>query len=218
MKVVADIAALPDSLPAFPLSGVVLLPGAALPLNIFEPRYLAMIDHALRHDRLIGLIQPRAQDGAALFTTGGAGRITAYEETDDGRYLIALTGVCRFDVAQELPLADGGFRSIRPDWQRWSDDLIPPQDSALCREQLLESLKPYLAKMDMSCDQWDAMRRVSCDKLVSTLAMICPFAPDEKQMLLEAPTLAERMKVLRAFLENALTDACCGQSQQDCRH
>lgn len=218
MKTTADIATLPDSLPVFPLSGVVLLRGVALPLNIFEPRYLAMIDHALRHDRLIGLIQPRVSDGGALFTTGGAGRITAYEETDDGRYLIALTGLCRFDVAQELPMADGGFRLIRPDWQRWSDDLASPHDSALCREQLLESLKPYLAKMDMSCDQWDAMRSVPCDKLVSTLAMICPFTPEEKQMLLEAPTLAERMKALRAFLENALTDTCCTSAQQDCRH
>lgn len=206
---VPDMAVLPGSLPLFPLSGVVLLPGVQLPLNIFEPRYLAMIDHALRHDRLIGMIQPRAEGAAALFRTGCAGRLTAYEETDDGRYLITLTGLCRFDVAEELPPSAQGFRLARPDWQPWAHDVSAAGDSAVCREKLLETLGPYLAKMNMSCDQWEAMRSVPCDRLVATLTMICPFTADEKQMLLEAATLPARMKVLSAFLEDALAEKCC---------
>ncbi len=217
MSGVSDITALPQSLPVFPLAGVVLLPHVQLPLNIFEPRYVAMVDHALRHDRLIGMIQPRGEDGA-LFTTGCAGRLTSFQETGDGRYLITLTGLCRFDVTQELVTAPQGFRLVQPDWQRWAHDFAPVTDNAVCREKLLEALGPYLEKMQMSCDQWDAMRSVSCDKLVSTLTMICPFTAAEKQMLLEAPTLADRMKVLGAFLENALNDddCCAGDDAPRC--
>ena len=201
---------LPESLPVFPLSGVVLLPRVQLPLNIFEPRYLAMVDHALRHDRMIGMVQPRTAEDSTLFQTGCVGRLTSYQETDDGRYLITLTGMLRFDIAEELVTTAQGFRLVRPDWSRWHHDVAPVEDTGLCREKLLETLGPYLSKMGMSCDQWDAMRSVSCDKLVSTLTMICPFTADEKQMLLEAPTLPERMKVLRVFLEGALADdACC---------
>lgn len=209
MTRVTDISGLPQSLPVFPLPGVVMLPHVQLPLNIFEPRYLAMVDHAWRHDRMIGMIQPRAADDATLFKTGCAGRLTSFQETPDGRYLITLTGLCRFDVAEELVISPQGFRLVRPDWQPWAHDFAPLHDNAVCREKLLEVLKPYLEKMNMSCDQWDAMRSISCDKLVSTLTMICPFTPDEKQMLLEAPQLADRMKVLAVFLENALNDDCC---------
>lgn len=211
-----DIADLPQSLPIFPLSGVVMPPHVQLPLNIFEPRYLAMVDHALRHDRLIGMIQPRAEGDSTLFKTGCAGRLTAYQETPDGRYLITLTGVCRFDVAQELVTTPQGFRVVQPDWQPWVDDLTPVEDNAVCREKLLDVLKPYLEKMNMSCDQWDAMRSIGCDKLVSTLTMICPFTADEKQMLLEARALGDRMKVLGVFLENALNDDCCAGDTSRC--
>lgn len=218
MTHLADIADFPNSLPIFPLSGVVLLPRVQLPLNIFEPRYLAMVDHILRHDRLIGIIQPREAGSAALFKTGGAGRLTSYQETGDGRYLITLTGICRFDVAQEPVTTAQGFHIAQPDWRPWQHDLQAPEDNDICREKLLESLKPYLEKMKMSCDQWDAMRNVACDKLVSTLTMICPFTVDEKQMLLEAPTLPDRMKVLRVFLENALNDDCCADEQRGLCH
>lgn len=218
MTAQADITAMPQSLAIFPLAGVVLLPHVQLPLNIFEPRYLAMVDHALRHDRLIGMIQPRGEDDAALFTTGCAGRLTSFQETGDGRYLISLSGLCRFNVAEELVTAPQGFRLVRPDWQPWAHDFEPVGDNAICREKLLEVLRPYLEKMQMSCDQWDAMRSISCDKLVSTLTMICPFTATEKQMLLEAPTLGERMKVIGAFLENALNDddCCAGDHAPRC--
>lgn len=194
---------LPLRLPVFPLPGVVLMPRVTLPLNVFEPRYLAMVDDALRADRLIGMVQPA---GNALQTVGCAGRITAFEETDDGRYLIVLTGLCRFNIRHEEALAQGGYRVVAPDWDGFSEDLAPINDGGVCREAMLETLRPYLAKMEMSCDQWEAMRAVSCDTLVSTLMMICPFRDDEKQMLLAAKTLPERMTILRVFLEKALID------------
>lgn len=212
---------LPPVLPVFPLSRVVLLPGISLPLNIFEPRYLAMVDRAMQGDKLIGMIQPRLDATAkpcALYTTGCAGRIVSYEETDDGRYLIALKGICRFDIAAEEPQDKGGFRLVRADWQKYRDDLRVPDDSHVCRQALLDMLRPYLSKMDMTCDQWDSMQQVSCDKLVSTLTMICPFTAEEKQMLLEAATLKDRMTALRAFLESALMDGACGPQDCDMPH
>ncbi len=204
---ITNIAELPATLPVFPLSRVVLLPGIQLPLNIFEPRYLAMVDHAMKTNRLIGMIQPKAGgNGSDLFRTGCVGRITAFEETEDGRYLILLRGICRFDIESEEVLDAGGFRVVRPAWEPYKNDLSPPEENEVCREAMLKTLKPYLANMDMSCDQWESMRNIGCDRLVSTLTMICPFSADEKQMLLEAATLADRMKVLRAFLESAVME------------
>ncbi len=208
MTTVKEAVVLPDVLPIFPLADAVLLPDAVLPLNIFEPRYLAMTNYALAHGRLIGMIQPSPQGG--LYQVGCAGRIARFEETPDGRYLITLSGVSRFLVAAELPLHAGGFRLIQPNWGPYKADVQPVDDSALCRESLLTTLKPYLTKMDMSCDQWDSMRQIPCGKLVATLSMICPFSIEEKQMLLEAPDVESRLKALCAFLENALSDPCCG--------
>lgn len=206
-----DFNRLPDTLPVFPLPRVVLFPGISLPLNIFEPRYLAMVDRAMQGDRLIGMIQPRPLgENGDLCKTGGAGRITSYEETDDGRYLITLKGICRFDVASELPPDAGGFRLVRPDWRAYRHDVSATGENGVCREALLEMLRPYLAKMDMNCEQWDNMRQVPCDRLVSTLSMICPFGVEEKQMLLEAASLDDRMKILRAFLETALMETPVG--------
>lgn len=204
-----DFDRLPQDLPVFPLSRVILMPGISLPLNIFEPRYLAMVDRAMQGDRLIGMVQPRP-DGGGLYHTGGAGRITAYEETDDGRYLIALKGICRFDILEELPQDAGGFRLVRAGWQAYRADVAATAANDVCRDGLLDMLRPYLAKMDMNCEQWDHMRQVPCDRLVSTLAMICPFGVEEKQMLLEAATLEDRMKILRVFLESALMDTPAG--------
>jgi Lon protease-like protein len=195
---------LPERIPIFPLPRVVLLPRVDLPLNIFEPRYLAMIDYAMAHGRLIGMIQhrPDAADGS-LFTTGCVGRIAAFDETEDGRYLIKLRGVCRFDIAAEEPLHAGGFRMVRANFEKYAHDLVDPPENDICREAMLNTLRVYLGKMNMLCDKWEHMRNISCDRLVSTLAVICPFSAAEKQMLLEAPNLKERMKVLSAFLEAA---------------
>jgi Lon protease-like protein len=201
-------ASLPELLPVFPLPEAVLFPQVTLPLNIFEPRYLAMTDYALAHGRLIGMIQPRPH-GAGLFDVGCAGRIVSFKETGDGRYLITLQGVSRFRVEAEAPLHAGGFRLVRPDWASFSGDLAAEDDDGLCRDALIDSLRPYLAKMDMDCDQWQSMREIPCGRLVATLSMICPFTVEEKQMLLEAADVESRMKVLCAFLESALGDGCC---------
>lgn len=195
---------LPANIPVFPLSRVMLLPGVQLPLNIFEPRYLAMVNHAMKHDRLIGMIQPR--EVHSLFKTGCAGRIAAFEETEDGRYLITLKGICRFDVAEELAPDASGFRMIKADWSPYATDMQPESRSDMCREAIMQTLKCYLSKNDMLCDQWEAMRKISCEKLVSTLAVICPFEIEEKQALLEARSLGDRMKILQALLENNVCD------------
>ena len=197
-----DIDKLPAEIPIFPLKRVVLLPHTSLPLNIFEPRYLAMTNDAMAHGRLIGMIQPR-EDGQ-LFTTGCAGRITSFAETDDGRYQITLKGVCRFHLIEQMPEQTGGFLRARVDWQSFTQDLAPESTVDVCRDAMMQTLRVYLDKMGMLCDQWDNMRSISCERLVSTLAVICPFGANEKQMLLEARDLPARMKILHALLHEEI--------------
>ena len=200
---------LPSEIPVFPLARAILLPDVVLPLNIFEPRYLAMVDFALSKDRIIGMIQPRP-DGNTLFETGCAGRIISYNETEDGRYLITLKGVCRFKIMRENAQDKGGFRKVTPDWSGFDADLVPPPQENICRDAMLETLRAYLHKMDMLCDQWETMQTISCDKLTATLSMICPFSVTEKQMLLEAKDLESRMKLLKAFFEEAISQKTTG--------
>lgn len=199
---------LPQEIPIFPLPRVILLPQISMPLNIFEPRYLAMMDHAMGNGRLIGMIQP---NGDKLRKTGCAGRIASFSETEDGRYAITLKGISRFDVKRELALDKSGFRKIVPDWQPYGHDLIPDDSTDLCRDPMMQVLEGYLSKMNMLCDQWETMRSISCERLVSTLSVICPFSADEKQALLEAKTLQERMGILQALFEIAL-----GKQQEGC--
>jgi Lon protease-like protein len=167
-----------------------------------------MVDLALSSSRLIGMIQPGADK--KLCRTGTAGRIVAIEETDDGRYLMTLRGVCRFDVAEELSLAEGGFRRVRPDWSPYRADLTEDQSSDVCRDKLVNVLKDYLQKKDMSCAQWEQIRAAGCEKLMATLTMVCPFAPQEKQALLEAKTLKSRADMLLALLDIARQNADVG--------
>jgi Lon protease-like protein len=195
---------LPKTIPVFPLSGVLLLPHGKLPLNIFEPRYLAMTEDALAtSDRLIGMIQPtepeRPDKPPALYSVGCTGRIGSFSETDDGRYLITLTGVCRFTMFEEIATMRG-YRRVVPDFARWQADLEPPGEARVEREQLLAALKGYFARNAMSAD-WSAINDSPDDRLVTTLAMFCPFEPQEKQALLESETLAERAATLVALLE-----------------
>jgi Lon protease-like protein len=197
---------LPDILPIFPLSGVVLLPQARLPLNIFEPRYLAMIEDALAHERIIGIIQPFATENTAqktppLYRIGCAGRMTSFTETDDGRFLIALTGLCRFTVAEELPL-EAAWRRVRADWSQFLDDLKPPSETAIDRAQLLDAVLPYFQEEGINLDR-HVVENAPDDVLVSSLVMICPLEPNEKQALLEAPDLQARVQLLTALLEMA---------------
>ncbi len=200
---------LPTEFPVFPLPGAMLLPGGRLPLNIFEPRYLAMVDDALGNERLIGMIQPdpnraATPTGPGLYRVGCLGRITSFSETEDGRYLITLAGLTRFAAGVELEMVRG-YRRLRADLARFAADLEPvPQletdaDGAQ-RQTLLRALRAYFATRGFEAN-WEAIDEMADDALVSTLSMICPFEPAEKQMLLEAPTVADRGRALLALFE-----------------
>lgn len=191
---------LPDDLPIFPLPGVLLLPRGQLPLNIFEPRYLAMIDEALRTPhRLIGMIQPR-EDGA-LYDIGCAGRITTFDETPDGRYLVSLSGLVRFRVVRERDQKNG-YRRIEPDWTPFEKDMQPGNALDIDRERLLILLENFFDQHDLSCD-WSVVKDTPDDRLMTCLAMICPFEAEEKQALLEAGCCGHRAKLFMAMLEIA---------------
>ncbi len=196
---------LPAVLPIFPLPGALLLPSGHLPLNIFEPRYIAMVRDALGGDRLIGMIQPSGRDGergaAKVYDTGCAGRITAFSETDDGRYLITLGGLIRFDVARELPLLNGYRRAV-PDFTRFRGDL-EADTGPFDREGFLETLGAYLETAEIESD-WSAIEDTDNEHLITSLAMLCPFAAPEKQALLEAMTLPERVETLTAIMVMAM--------------
>lgn len=198
---------LPETLKLFPLSGVILLPRSTLPLNVFEPRYLALVNDALAGDRLIGIVQPVAGDSESpegrnvpLRQTGGAGRLTAFQETDDGRYLITLSGVSRFDIRSELD-ADTPYRMCEAAWRPYATDLDQGRgEEEVDRDRLLQVLQKYLKVNKLSAD-WDGINKSSNELLVNTLSMISPYGPEEKQALLEAGDLKTRAEVLMALAE-----------------
>lgn len=197
---------LPGSLPIFPLPGVLLLPGGRLPLNVFEPRYLAMVGDSLKSHRLVGMVQPAgAAEGdvgrAEVYGTGCAGRITAFQETEDRRYLITLTGLIRFDVREELP-ALRGYRVVQADWSRYAGDLAEVDPPGIDRPRILDALRAYFEATGISGD-WDAIDETPNEKLITSIAMICPFDASEKQALLEAPSLEQRAEAITAILEMA---------------
>ncbi len=199
-------AALPAILPIFPLTGVLLLPRGRLPLNIFEPRYLAMTRDALAGERLIGMVQP-TDPGApgsdpSVYPTGCAGRLTSFSETEDGRFLITLTGISRFRIREELPLLEG-YRRVVPEWGEFARDLDDGPEPDFDRERLLRSLRGYFQQHQISAD-WDAIGSVPGERLVTFVAMSCPFEPSEKQALLEASDLGERARMLTAIVEMAV--------------
>ncbi len=203
--VILSSAALPSSLPIFPLSGALLLPRGRLPLNIFEPRYLAMVEDALGSGRLIGMVQPSGGENAELvppvYQVGCAGRITSFTETEDGRFLINLLGLCRFRIAEELPM-ERGYRRAKPDWEKFLGDLDQGVDPDIDRDKLMHVLRGYFKLQGITAD-WNAVQNTPNDTLISSLAMICPLAANEKQALLEAPDLHERAELLMALLEMA---------------
>ena len=178
--------ALPTRFPIFPLPGAILLPSGNLPLNIFEPRYLQMTRDAMRTDRVIGMVQPNGggSQRPGLFAVGCAGRITSFAETEDGRYLITLTGVCRYDVIEELRVSTP-YRQVCASFERWQADLEPPAPAECLRPPLFDALRGYFEVHQISAD-WDQIRAAPLGGLITSLAMICPFEPCEKQALLEA--------------------------------
>lgn len=209
MRSYTKIGELPATLPVFPLTGTVLLPRGQLPLNVFEPRYLTMMDAALSGTRFVGMIQPVESEDTSLAPgltrVGCAGRITNYRETDDGRYLITLTGVCRFGVAEEL-LAGTPYRQVRPDYAAFAGDLAADSTTDFPRERLLGALKDYLVRRDLKAD-WRSVMSAPPETLVNALAMLCPFDPAEKQALIEARSWSERVDTLVALLEISAAQA-----------
>jgi Lon protease-like protein len=206
---------LPDTLPIFPLSGVLLLPGGKLPLNVFEPRYLAMIFDALAGHRMIGMVRPVQPGGYAgdglptddgkpkVHKVGCAGRIVSFNETEDGRLLLALSGVCRFEVGRELELAQGGYRRVSAIFSPYRADLDHGDEAVeLDRERLMAALAAFFRGKNLSTD-WDAVKQAADGNLVTSLSMVLPFGPVEKEALLEAADTTARAKLLVAFLEMA---------------
>lgn len=198
---------LPDTIPVFPLPGALLLPRARLPLHIFEPRYLQMLDDTLKTShRLIGMIQPREVPGAGasrLHSIGCAGRLTAFSETEDGRYMITLSGISRFRVSEKL---DGFTPYIRCDvsWEGFDRDLGgPEEDPHFDREKFLSLLARYFAHQELSTD-WESLRDAEDELLINSLSMLLPFDPEDKQALLEAPSLTTRRETLVTLIEFSL--------------
>lgn len=200
---------LPARIPVFPLRGAIALPRTTLPLNVFEPRYLSMVDDALKGDRIIGIIQPVGDGGvtgspsdraAPLQSVGCAARLFAFQEQQDGRMLITLCGVCRFDVADEAKTATP-YRTLQVSYDRFATDLgAVPSTDKVPRAHLLSVLRRFLDARNLNAD-WDAIEQSENEDLVNGLAIAGPFAPPEKQALLEAATLTERADALIALAE-----------------
>ena len=206
---------LPEIIPVFPLAGALLLPRGQLPLNIFEPRYLSMIDDSFRDGhRLIGMIQPDpahpgSEEKPALFRVGCIGRITQMAETGDGRYLLQLTGVVRFRIVEELIVATA-YRQCRVTTIPFADDFVARKgEDAVDRKAVLEALTAFLKANKLKTD-WEGVESAPNEALVNALAMMSPYGPAEKQALLEAPDLKSRAEILIAVTEMELAKKTAG--------
>jgi Lon protease-like protein len=214
---------LPVEIPVFPLAGAILLPRATMPLNIFEPRYLAMVDNAIATSRIIGIIQPLDIEphiespkarATPLKQIGCAGRITGFQELDDGRMLISLTGVCRFRLTSEVDTHEP-YRICRIDVTDFENDLIPGYgEEDVDRHALLQGLRNYMTLNNLEAD-WEAIAKAPTELLINSLSVISPFGPTEKQALLEAEELKTRGEILAtlAEMETAATDPSGGKLQ-----
>jgi len=197
---------LPDTIPVFPLSGALLLPRTRLPLNLFEPRYLQMLDDVLKTDhRLIGMVQSYdGPDGVnKLHSIGCAGRVTAFSETDDGRYMITLAGASRFRLIGEV---DGfvPYRRARVNWQGFERDLGGVEtDDTFDRQKFIDALGRFFDDQGLQTD-WESLREAEDELLINSLSMLCPFEPEDKQALLEAPSLTTRRETLTTLIEYSL--------------
>lgn len=207
---------LPKQIPLFPLAGALLLPRTDLPLNIFEPRYLLMIEEAMKADRVIGIIQPQGTENAnqpALESVGCAGRITSYSETDDGRLLVTITGICRFTVLHEVEVTTP-YRQAEVDYRPFAVDFVSETGArSVNRDQLIKAFRQYLEANNMSAD-WNEVEAVSTEVLVNTLSLLAPYPARDKQALLEAPDLKSRADVLVALTELALAKSSSGTSRR----
>ncbi len=199
---------LPDTIPVFPLPGALLLPRARLPLHIFEPRYLAMVEDCLKTpERLIGMVQPcpgpGKQDPAPLQRIGCAGRLTQFSETEDGRYMITLSGMSRYRVLEEVE-GFTPYRRARVSWTGFDNDLGKTEhDPNFDRSRFLDLLGRYFAARNLSTD-WDSLKEAEDELLVNSLSMLLDFEPEDKQALLEAPSLSTRRETLVTLIEYTL--------------
>ncbi|EAR52919.1 Putative ATP-dependent protease La, LON [Oceanicola granulosus HTCC2516] len=196
---------LPETLPVFPLPGALLLPRGKLPLHIFEPRYLAMLDDVLKTpERLIGMIQPYQSGGVErLHAIGCAGRLTAFSETEDGRYMVTLSGASRYRIVEEVE-GFTPYRRCKASWTGFERDLGPAEkDSGFDRDGFMSLLARYFADQGLSTD-WDSLKDAEDELLINSLSMLCPFEPEDKQALLEAPSLETRRETLITLIEFAL--------------
>lgn len=193
-----------NDVPVFPLPGAIVLPGCDLHLNIFEPRYINMVNDTLSEHRLIAMVQPDSPDGvedigaANIFKTGCAGRITSYQETNDGRIMIVLTGVCRLKFTDDS-LHSNGYRTVTPDWSSYRNDMASAPDTVDV-ESLMAAIEKYLGDNDMQTNI-DSLQKLPPENLVNTLAMHMPFDPIDKQGLVEAESIDARAKLLIALCE-----------------
>ena len=199
---------LPGTLTIFPLPGAILMPGNELPLNIFEPRYLNMVSDALGGDRMIGMIQPDpdAGDDTGLYRTGCAGRISQYRETSDGRIEMVLTGVCRFDVGEEVPTTRG-YRLIMPEWSRFGDDYADHESVLQTQHDLLlHTLRRYFDTRQLEVD-WSLLERLPTIRLMYSMCMALPLGEQDKQVMLETIGPAEQLNTFIAMLEGKLDES-----------
>lgn len=207
-----NVADMPRGLPLFPLRGAILLPRASLTLNVFEPRYLALVDHVLARERLIGVVQPAPEAGNAespvgkdfpLRRVGCAGRISSFTESEDGHVVITLVGVARFAVADEIA-GDTPFRLACVDYAPYTKDFVGGHgEEEVDRPRLIATLRSYLIANNLNAD-WDRINSASNERLVNTLSILSPYGPEEKQCLLEAPDLRSRAEALVALAEMEL--------------
>ncbi len=197
---------LPDTIPVFPLPGALLLPRSRLPLHLFEPRYLAMLDDVLKtSSRLIGMVQPyeAADGGNRLHAIGCAGKVTAFSETEDGRYMITMAGASRFRVIEEVE-GFAPYRRCKVAWQGFENDLGPAEkDPEFDRPVFMDALGRYLTEAGLSTD-WESLGEAEDELLINSLSMLCPFEPEDKQALLEAPSLTTRRETLMTLIEYSL--------------
>lgn len=215
-------AAMPALLPIFPLEGAILLPGGDLPLNIFEPRYIAMVKDALAQDRLIGMIQPcpcpeKMQEGARPFyQIGCVGRISSFEETRDGRFLITLTGVARFKLLSHK-LVEGGYRQASVDFSEYAADFVDPEPLPECmtRDCLIQKIQEYMVQEGLYVD-WDVADQIPDHRFYTLLAMICPFTAAEKQALLQANTFEDRCRAMKCMMDIACADEATTIQERPC--
>ena len=205
MKIYNSITELPNKLAIFPLTGAVLFPQTQLPLNIFEPRYLNMIDEVLSSpDRIMGMIQPNISkndpNSKNLKRVGCAGRISSFSETGDGRYLVTLTGLIRFEVNNELDTTTQ-YRQVIANYDNYKEDLLPANVENIDRKSLLILIKKYLEQRNLLID-WEIIEQSPTEQLINYSGVLVPFEPEEKQLLLETKSLFDRCKTLESLFQS----------------